>query len=427
MLGVGFSLHAEAEFLELTRPIIEDEADYFEVSPETLWRSDGKSLELNGYAELFAELKRRSGRPFVAHGLAFSLGSDPDDAAETRRLALWLQGLRQVQAVFDFQWFSDHLGWVFAAGLNPVFPLPLPPTREAAARVAQRLRAIQGVVPTTAFENPAGFFRLGEPDLDAAFWNLICEQGDAHLMLDLHNLYTESINLGVDPQEVLDQLDLDRVIQIHLSGGSESDPSWLRSRRVLRLDSHDTAIPEVVWELLEYALPRCRRLRGIVVERLNGTVEPADIPVLRGEIRRARQRLDARCLIATDPPPRQCPLPDGGGLSALQAAIVARIGDSNSFEDLCRADLPREAREALQHCDADGYRVTSLIVRKLRFERMCLADRSFEQAFDEQPEALIETYEDFARATPPTAWFPHEDARAYHQWRQGRDPGSPLE
>ena len=37
-LGVGWALHPDVEYLELTRGIIEREADYYEINPETLWR-----------------------------------------------------------------------------------------------------------------------------------------------------------------------------------------------------------------------------------------------------------------------------------------------------------------------------------------------------------------------------------------------------
>ncbi|MEZ6195323.1 MAG: DUF692 family protein [Planctomycetota bacterium] len=422
-LGVGFSLHAEVEFLELTRSIVEDEVDYYEVAPEFLWRPRREGgIEPNRYFELFAELKRRSGRPFVAHGLAFSLGSDGEEDGERERFALWCEGLRFCHAAFDFAWFSDHLGWVNAAGRNPVFPLPLPFTREAVERVATRLRAIAGIIPTVAFENPGGFARLGPTELQAPFWNAIARAADGRLMLDLHNLHTEGLNLGFDPREVLASLDLGRVVQIHLSGGSESDPRWLASGRTMRLDSHDDGIPEEVWTLLEEVLPHCHGLRGVLVERLNGTLAEDDVPALRDEVRRARSILAAR----RPAPPRErkadAPLPEGGGLSALQRAVAERIADSDAFDDLLRAELPEAAREALSHLDAEGYRLTSLIVRKLRFERMCLVDTAFAERFETEPEATIEDWEAFVREVPHRAVFPHEDAQAYHRWRAARAP-----
>ena len=79
------------------------------------------------------------------------------------------------------------------------------------------------------------------------------------------------------------------MIQIHLSGGSESDADWMSSGRVFRLDSHDGAVPDGVWKLFEHVLPRCRNVRGVVVERLNGTFAAEDLPDLREEVLRAKK------------------------------------------------------------------------------------------------------------------------------------------
>ncbi len=412
-LGVGFSLHADADFLEVTRPLIEEEADYFEVAPEMLWRPGGDPLEPNDFFDLFLNLKRRSGRPFTAHGLAFSLGSDPSERCEQVRFDRWLRGLDLCHAAFDFRWFSDHLGWVFAEGLNPVFPLPLPMTAEAVERVVARLDRIAEIVPVVAFENGADAFRLGPPGLEAPFWNAITGHAGAQMLLDLHNLYTESVNLGFDPEEVLRQLDLSRVIQIHLSGGSLSDGDWMHSGRQFRLDSHDNAVPEDVWRLYESVLPHCHGLRGVVVERLNGTVHSAeDVDELRQEMGRARALLQARDLAAPRSLGPSSPLPAGGSLSGLQRHLVRHIADSDSFPNL---DL--RAYPELRHVDPEGYRLTTLIVRKLRFERLCLAHGDVARAFETEPAALLDLYERFAHDVPPHAVFPSDDARAWQDWR----------
>ena len=62
-------------------------------------------------------------------------------------------------------------------------------------------------------------------------------------------------------------LDLDRVIEIHLSGGADSDPAWLSSGASLTLDSHDASVPEAVWALFERYVGRCTNLRGVTLER----------------------------------------------------------------------------------------------------------------------------------------------------------------
>jgi uncharacterized protein (UPF0276 family) len=57
----------------------------------------------------------------------------------------------------------------------------------------------------------------------------------------------------------------------------------------VRLDSHDAEVPAPVWELLAWVRPRCRRLRGVTLERIEGSIGGSDVRALRGELRRIRK------------------------------------------------------------------------------------------------------------------------------------------
>ncbi|MBI3820392.1 MAG: DUF692 family protein [Planctomycetes bacterium] len=296
-LGVGFSLHPDLEYLTLTREIIENEADYFEVNPEAMWRPSRESvqsgaagdfarLERNDYHRLFYQIKERSGRPFVAHGLAFSPATPIErDAARTRA---WIERLRDDYQSFQFPWMSEHLGWMAIDGLFSVLPLPFLYNNETAAAVSARMRAIAEIVPAAAFENNVAYFHMEDPELEPDYLNRLARESNCHIMLDLHNVYTQCKNNGTSARDYVSRLDLDRVIQIHLSGGADSDAAWLRSGRVMRLDSHDGAIPGEVWNLYEEFLPKCNNIGGVVVERLNATFDASGVPALRDEVRRAR-------------------------------------------------------------------------------------------------------------------------------------------
>jgi uncharacterized protein (UPF0276 family) len=288
-LGVGFALHPDLEYLQLTREIVERDADYYEVNPETMWRRRGGRLERNDFHALFLRFLGASRKPFVAHGLEFSLGTPLDEEGEPARVAAWLERLRDDHAAFGFAWMSEHLGWTTARGLQATLPLPLPHHPEAVAVVAERMRLLKSVVPTALFENWATTFVLDDPVREPEFFNSIARGADCGFLLDLHNAWTQSVNFGFDAWEYVSRLELDRVVQIHVSGGSMSDPTLLASRRSMRLDSHDAPVPEDVWRLLERILPRCRNVRGVVVERLNGTFGAAEVPGLAGEVRRAKE------------------------------------------------------------------------------------------------------------------------------------------
>lgn len=286
-LGVGFALHPDLEYLELCRDIVEKDADFFEINPETLWRPHDGRLVRNDYYPLYQQIRDRSRKPFVAHGLDFSVGTPL--SLDRPRSERWLDRLRDDQAEFRFPWMSEHLGWQIGGGVQTALPLPLPPTAEAVETVAERMRLLASVAGLSAFENGANYLAFGDPAAEPDFFNAICRAAPCRLLLDLHNVHTQCVNFGLDPFEYVRRLDPALVLEIHLSGGSESDPDWLDSRRVFRLDSHDGPVPEDVWKLFEFMRPRCPGLRGVVVERLNGTFAASDVPALAAEVRRARE------------------------------------------------------------------------------------------------------------------------------------------
>lgn len=290
MIPVGFTLQPDAAFLDRCHALVDD-ADYFEVAPETLWRVDDGRFLPNGYHARFSRLRRR-GRFFVAHGVGLSLGSAA--AADARRRRAWLARVRADHAVFAFRWYTDHLGASSLDGLQMALPLPLPMTAEAARVVRRRLAQMQRVVGAVGVENSVAYFTLGDPLDEPRFLMQCVRAPGCHLLLDLHNVYTMACNFGFDPLAYLQRLDLTKVIELHVSGGSESDPRWLPSGRVLRLDGHDGAVPEAVWRLVDWTLPRCPALRGVTLERMEGTVEDRDVPRLRAEFARLRAAVQRR-------------------------------------------------------------------------------------------------------------------------------------
>jgi len=283
--AVGFTLQPEAEFLDLLEAVIR-RADYYEVAPETLWRElPSGALVENGFHARFAKLKAKSGKPFVAHGVGLSVGS-PGDAARRKR---WLARVKEDHRVFGFSWYTDHLGQSEVGGLSMTLPLPLPMTAANATIVQRRLRELQRVVPHVGVENSVVYFLLGDALEEPGFLSRIVNAPGMHLLLDLHNVHTMAENFGFDAQAYVDKLPLDRVIEVHLSGGEYSDPAWLASGAVRRLDSHDGEVPEAVWKLAERTLKRCRNLRGVTLERMEGSVEAQHVPLLAEELRRLKK------------------------------------------------------------------------------------------------------------------------------------------
>lgn len=287
-LGVGMVLPPDEVAFARLQPLLHGEVDYFEVAPETTWRPgpDG-SLGGNGFHARFLELGARTGKPFVAHGVGLSLGGA--SARDRPRKRAWLDAIARDQALFRYEWYTDHLSVTAPDGHALTLPLPVLMTARQARVVARNLAELQARVPVVGVETTAQLFTLGSPMDEPAFVRRLVARPGVHVLLDLHNVHTMAVNFGFDARAYLDQLPLDSVIEIHVSGGSRSRAGWLPGGRRVRLDSHDAAVPAPVWELLAWVRPRCRGLRGVTLERIEGSIGRSDVPALRGELRRIRK------------------------------------------------------------------------------------------------------------------------------------------
>ena len=291
MVDVAFMLPADREFLDLVAADVAPLVDRFEVTPETLWTAEGRGSDRrfvpNGYFARLLALGREHGRPFSAHGVGWSPGSV--DPYRGGRRARHLDAIARTHAAFEFDWYTDHAGATELAGENLALPLAMPWTRAMADHVRDGLRALADVVPTVGLENAALYYALGDPLDEPAFLARALDDPRAHLLLDLHNLVVNADNLGFDPDEWLARAPLEKVIEVHVSGGSVSEHEWLPGARTMRLDSHDHAVPAEVWRRLAEVAPRCPNLRAVTLERMEGTVRAPDVAPLLDEVRRLRE------------------------------------------------------------------------------------------------------------------------------------------
>jgi uncharacterized protein (UPF0276 family) len=283
-LGVGFPYFAALP-ADLYRS---DLVAFVEITPETLCRQQatGTTTEIEIIADRLATAQDTcAGLPVVIHGVELSIGS-----AHGLNNA-YLGMLDSFQNEWPFVWHSEHLGFQTIAGDNDSsleigVPLPMPATVEAVELVATRSTTIQQrySVPFL-LENPAHYFSAlpTDPEIgdEYGFLSAFTQKSGCYLLLDLHNLYCNAVNHHFDAREVIDTLPLDRVIEIHVAGGSWRDGFWM--------DAHDGRVPEPVWELLDYVLPIAPNVAGVVFELLEDHAVRLGAPAIRDELKRAWQ------------------------------------------------------------------------------------------------------------------------------------------
>lgn len=408
MLGVGLALHPEPELLLVARRAIEELADFYEISPELHWLQPGAA---SGARAQLLNLVRESGKPTVGHGLFTSLGTParPERAEPLREL------LRADQAEFEFLHYSEHLGWTCEGEVEVVLPMPLPPSEASARLVAEKLRGLKSIAPAVAFENSAFLAPLGDPAHEPDFLRRICELADCDLVLDLHNAYANCRNAQVSLEDWLARVPWERVVQLHLSGGSESEPEWLPSGATRWLDTHDAAVPEPVWAACERALAWAPRLQGVVLEWLGLREDQA--AAHEEDLRRARELWAAR--------PRARP-PEGQASSTQTRSLAEHLAPDRAravLLELLQAPDPAAALNAhlagplaettLGELDREGLRLAALIVKRLRFERVLQGDAACRAEFQADPEGFMARFRAYDDAGPSRTPWPQLEAAAF--------------
>lgn len=280
-LGVGITYLGNAA---AAMRVAQELVDFFELNPDLLAREVGHGLSrrlIPQPALVERALRDTAGRPVVVHGLGLSIGSA--HGWDTGYLAL----LDAVRERWSFAWHSEHLGFMVVPTpdgeeLHTGIPLPLPFTEESLALLVPRGAALtQRYGVPFLLENLTYYL----PDLpseggrdEIAFLNDFAGRSGCGLLFDLYNFHCNAVNLGFDAREALSRVRLDRIVQVHVAGGGSHDG--------FLMDVHSTVVPEPVWALLEWLVPRAPHLAGVSFEMLE---EAALAPeVVRDQLERLR-------------------------------------------------------------------------------------------------------------------------------------------
>jgi uncharacterized protein (UPF0276 family) len=221
--------------------------------------------------------------PIVLHGISLGMASTaPVDRKRLDKMA------RLVDLVKPESW-SEHLAFV-RAGEIEIGHLTAPPrtasTIDGTAANLDQARRIVGSCPLV--ENIATLIDPPASDRDEPKW--LCETlaaSNAPLLLDLHNLYANAINFALDPHEFLQQLPMERIHAVHISGGKWIQNELKDQRRILDDHLHDP--PDPVYDLLSALAARCPNPLTVILER-DGAYPP--IEHLLAQLTRARRAIE---------------------------------------------------------------------------------------------------------------------------------------
>jgi len=116
-------------------------------------------------------------------------------------------------------------------------------------------------------ENLAFSYSLEELKRHGEFLQALVNPINGFVILDLHNLFCQAMNFNIPADKLIDAFPLEKVREVHISGGSWESSDYFPDRRIRR-DTHDDSVPQEVFSLLEQIIPKCPELLFVVLEQL---------------------------------------------------------------------------------------------------------------------------------------------------------------
>ena len=255
MVGLGLRREMLDELLEY----VPKQIDFLEVAPENWLKLGGR------FKKQFKTLTDANN--FVCHGLSLSIGSpEPLD----------IEFIKSLKTFFDqhnIKMFSEHLS--YCSGQGHMYDLmPIPFTEEAIAHVVPRIKQVQDILERpVAMENVSYYGAPGQELSELEFTTEILEQADCKLLLDVNNIYVNSINHGYDANTFLAGLPTKRIAYGHVAG-------HYNEANDLIVDTHGADVIDPVWELLDKAY----KVHGVFPTLLERDFNIPEINVLTKEL-----------------------------------------------------------------------------------------------------------------------------------------------
>lgn len=224
----------------------ESEIDLLEITADHFFDPTPKATEL---LRLLAERF-----PIIPHGLSLSLGSEEGLDKS------YLSKLKGLVHQLDPPWWSEHIAFTRAGGIDIGHLTPLPKTKESLRVLQENVQiAMDAIEKPLILENITQNISFPQDTLDeASFLGELVDESNCGLLLDVTNLYINSINQRFDPLAVLHRLPPNRIVQLHFVGYYDDGQTLI--------DSHAHSTNAEIWQLLEEVV-RFAKVHGAILER----------------------------------------------------------------------------------------------------------------------------------------------------------------
>jgi len=254
-LGVGITFFSGFE--SVLRDNV-DLIDVIEIEPQTIWKQE--SLESNKYLINYDILKsiKSFEIPKLVHSVGLPVGGT--HLPDSNQISL----LKKMISELDAPWMSEHLSFNQAKNDNgnffTGFFLPPSQTFESVKSCIKSINHLKKKVSIPlAIEVGVNYLKPRKDELsDGQFISAVTNGANCGILLDLHNIWTNSINGHQNVSDFLKEIPLERVWEIHVAGGFEEDGYWL--------DAHSGEIPKPLFNLAKKLIPKLTNLSAIIFE-----------------------------------------------------------------------------------------------------------------------------------------------------------------
>jgi uncharacterized protein len=256
----SIACNLDAHILQTAIPLFEAEkVEAIEWSFDTLFKMESIP---DWFEQLLMEFSDEN--RLIGHGVFFSLFSGKWLNAQQN----WLIELKKLSNKYRFNHITEHFGFMTGEDFHKGAPISIPFNKTTLNIGIDRLKRIQNACNCpVGLENLAFSYSIEEVKTHGDFLNELIEPINGFIILDLHNFYCQLHNFDIDFQDLMAFYPLDRVREIHISGGS-FEPVLSNPTKEIRRDTHDDSVPETVFNLLKKTIPKCPNLKFVVLEQL---------------------------------------------------------------------------------------------------------------------------------------------------------------
>lgn len=259
---LGISIMPSQKFLEACLPLFtEGEIEIIEWSFDTVLNQNQEPKWLPLMLQEYGNNNR-----LLGHGVYYSLL----DARWSSRQEQWLAKLKQETLRYNYNQISEHFGLMSSKNAHDGFPLPTSLSKKTLQIGIDRLKRLQSAAELdVGVENLALAFNLSDIMNQGEFIFKLITPVNGFIILDLHNIYCQSENFGIDMMTIITSYPLALVKEIHISGGSWDNDSTLN--KSIRRDTHDGRIPNEIFNILPKVLKLCPTLEYVIFEKIGNS------------------------------------------------------------------------------------------------------------------------------------------------------------